>query len=53
MGLAHEKTSYLQKKANLFEIGSIPKNNTDEPGGRVGKTASLFLLLNFKSADFR
>lgn len=22
MGLAHEKTSYLQKKANLFEIGS-------------------------------
>ena len=22
MGLAHEKTSYLQEKANLFEIGS-------------------------------
>ena len=25
MGLAHEKTSYLQKKANLFEIGSTEK----------------------------
>lgn len=23
MGLAHEKTSYLQEKANLFEIGSL------------------------------
>ena len=23
MGLAHEKKSYLQEKANLFEIGSI------------------------------
>ena len=22
MGLAHEKKSYLQEKANLFEIGS-------------------------------
>lgn len=26
MGLAHEKTSYLQEKANRFEIGSINKN---------------------------
>ena len=26
MGLAHEKKSYLQEKANLFEIGSIVKN---------------------------
>ena len=26
MGLAHEKTSYLQEKANLFEIGSRIKN---------------------------
>ena len=25
MGLAHEKKSYLQEKANLFEIGSINK----------------------------
>ena len=25
MGLAHEKKSYLQEKANLFEIGSIIK----------------------------
>lgn len=25
MGLAHEKKSYLQEKANLFEIGSIMK----------------------------
>ena len=25
MGLAHEKKSYLQEKANLFEIGSIDK----------------------------
>ena len=23
IGLAHEKTSYLQEKANLFEIGSV------------------------------
>lgn len=23
MGLAHEKTSYLQEKANRFEIGSL------------------------------
>ena len=23
MGLAHEKKSYLQEKANLFEIGSL------------------------------
>ena len=25
MGLAHEKKSYLQEKANLFEIGSGEK----------------------------
>lgn len=25
MGLAHEKKSYLQEKANLFEIGSFHK----------------------------
>ena len=25
MGLAHEKKSYLQEKANLFEIGSYDK----------------------------
>ena len=25
MGLAHEKKSYLQEKANLFEIGSYGK----------------------------
>uniref|UniRef100_UPI0028063739 hypothetical protein n=1 Tax=uncultured Fibrobacter sp. TaxID=261512 RepID=UPI0028063739 len=25
MGLAHEKKSYLQEKANLFEIGSYKK----------------------------
>ena len=25
MGLAHEKKSYLQEKANLFEIGSLEK----------------------------
>ena len=25
MGLAHEKKSYLQEKANLFEIGSQDK----------------------------
>ena len=25
MGLAHEKKSYLQEKANLFEIGSTEK----------------------------
>ena len=26
MGLAHEKKSYLQEKAKLFEIGSVEKN---------------------------
>ena len=26
MGLAHEKKSYLQEKANLFEIGSLTKS---------------------------
>ena len=26
MGLAHEKKSYLQEKANLFEIGSTDWN---------------------------
>ena len=26
MGLAHEKKSYLQEKANLFEIGSKKYN---------------------------
>ena len=26
MGLAHEKKSYLQEKANLFEIGSFDNN---------------------------
>ena len=26
MGLAHEKKSYLQEKANLFEIGSQENN---------------------------
>ena len=29
MGLAHEKTSYLQEKANLFEIGSTIKTRED------------------------
>ena len=28
MGLAHEKKSYLQEKANLFEIGSEILNHT-------------------------
>ena len=27
MGLAHEKKSYLQEKANLFEIGSYHKDS--------------------------
>ena len=29
MGLAHEKKSYLQEKANLFEIGSVCKENSN------------------------
>ena len=33
MGLAHEKKSYLQEKANLFEIGSITKNFTGKNFG--------------------
>ena len=28
MGLAHEKKSYLQEKANLFEIGSGKKQKS-------------------------
>ena len=32
MGLAHEKKSYLQEKANLFEIGSGEKANLFEIG---------------------
>ena len=30
MGLAHEKKSYLQEKANLFEIGSIDRKIENE-----------------------
>ena len=30
MGLAHEKKSYLQEKANLFEIGSEKRNIKEE-----------------------
>ena len=29
MGLAHEKKSYLQEKANLFEIGSTETYRED------------------------
>ena len=29
MGLAHEKKSYLQEKANLFEIGSLYQKNAE------------------------
>ena len=32
MGLAHEKKSYLQEKANLFEIGSIIMRNIIKSG---------------------
>lgn len=32
MGLAHEKKSYLQEKANLFEIGS--ENQRSFKGGK-------------------
>ena len=31
MGLAHEKKSYLQEKANLFEIGSTILSNLSKP----------------------
>lgn len=30
MGLAHEKKSYLQEKANLFEIGSSMENRGED-----------------------
>ena len=33
MGLAHEKKSYLQEKANLFEIGSDVFFITEPPCG--------------------
>lgn len=32
MGLAHEKKSYLQEKANLFEIGSWDGKNESVEG---------------------
>ena len=43
MGLAHEKKSYLQEKAKLFEIGSVEKTverilpdvDSSEPGDGV------------------
>ena len=35
MGLAHEKKSYLQEKANLFEIGSITSNTFYLPIERI------------------
>ena len=31
MGLAHEKKSYLQEKANLFEIGSMDISELESP----------------------
>ena len=34
MGLAHEKKSYLQEKANLFEIGSLEKRRPGRIEGR-------------------
>ena len=42
MGLAHEKKSYLQEKANLFEIGSRnqkykPEDGLRNTGGHHGK----------------
>ena len=33
MGLAHEKKSYLQEKANLFEIGSKTKDRLPNKNG--------------------
>lgn len=40
MGLAHEKKSYLQEKANLFEIGS--NENKTQRGFYNGKGKHFF-----------
>ena len=36
MGLAHEKKSYLQEKANLFEIGSNVNNSSLQSNREIG-----------------
>ena len=43
MGLAHEKKSYLQEKANLFEIGStnIQKSQKKDDGRIPSRTVSF------------
>ena len=44
MGLAHEKKSYLQEKANLFEIGS-PEFKFEN--GRAARNCSKGGILMF------
>ncbi|WP_417169587.1 hypothetical protein [Victivallis sp.] len=40
MGLAHEKKSYLQEKANLFEIGSIYISMNEKEWRKVAAPAA-------------
>ena len=42
MGLAHEKKSYLQEKANLFEIGSFNFFRLLHTSFRVTVTITFF-----------
>ena len=46
MGLAHEKKSYLQEKANLFEIGSvyIMYQNCDNVNSIINKNCGFYLI---------
>ena len=51
MGLAHEKKSYLQEKANLFEIGSVDFQRYF-PDGRVsGKSEKILRPLKKQSTE--
>ena len=58
MGLAHEKKSYLQEKANLFEIGSYVSNNIQGCSemnmilfwntlDNIESSANIFLMASF------
>lgn len=40
MGLAHEKKSYLQEKANLFEIGSLKRETQRRMAGHEKNRSS-------------
>ena len=41
MGLAHEKKSYLQEKAKLFEIGSVEKHKRIPPARDIQADSNM------------